>query len=239
MADTSNRILSIAALISSLVAIGLFTFQSIASRSQVEVSDRIDELEREVALLQGNVFSERGRLDEEGVVDTGGLRSGTQATVNIGDDYEEMRWAMTARGFMPATQEHIERSEKVIFDENQNAESKLTAARVLRRSGRLDDDGVREMIAVFHASDNHHLQASILGALDGVSTPELAPTLLKVSAENQSGRVRRQAVDAMSGFLPDPELEDWLRYVIKNDSESRVREEARRMLERFGSEVNE
>lgn len=238
MADTSNRILSITALISSLVAIGLFAYQSFTSSSQVEYAERIDELEREVDLLQGNVFpGVEGRTESEGSSASIQNASGDSAIAE--NDFEEMRWAMTARGFMPATQEHLERSERAIFDPNEDAASKLVAARVLRRAERLGDAEAREMIKVFHSTENYHIQASILEALDGVTTPELAPTLLKVSAESPNGRVRRQAVDTMSGFLPDPELEDWLRYVIKNDSESRVRDEARRLLERYGSKVAE
>lgn len=236
MADTSNRILSIAALVSSLAAIGLFAYQSARMRAQSEFADRIDELEREVALLQGNIYPVQAGLGE--ALEAGGGERLADAALevrgSVEDDLEEMRWAMTARGFMPATQAHIERSERTIFDPTQNAEEKLLAARVLRRSERLGDAEVREMIAVFHSTGNHHVQASILRVLDGLTTPELAPTLLKASAESPSSRVRREAVDAMSGFLPDRELEDWLGYVIKHDGDKRVRDEARRLLEMHG-----
>lgn len=241
MTDKTTRILSISALSCSLVAISLYAFQSSPENSEIEYADRIEELEQEISYLRSGGFEGR---EEPSEGDPSNLepqiafsREPEYAVArarSVDRDVDEMRWTMTVRGFMPATSEHIKRSEETIFDKNGDIKPKLVALRVLKRSDQLSDDVVREMISVFNGTDSHRMQEEILDHLDDVTTPELAPTLLRASAESPSSRVRREAIDAMSGFLPDPDLEDWLRHVQKNDSEKRVRSEAGRLLKKFG-----
>lgn len=235
MKEGTTGLLSIFALICSVAAVAISVYDRFGEPDSADVGEleRIEELERELAFLQGGgypsragSFAEEGdREDEQTYPSYKDMSSGY-----LESDVEEMRWIMTVRGFMPATTDHVDRAKRSIFDEELDAKSKVAALRVLRRSERLDDDVVRSAIGAFHATDDPRVQEDILELVDGVTTPELAPTLLKVTAEHLNYRVRRQAIDAMSGFLPDPELEDWLRYVEKNDGSRRVREEAGRTL---------
>ncbi|MDQ8200156.1 hypothetical protein QEH56_18475 [Pelagicoccus enzymogenes] len=236
MKERSIVMLSLSALLCSLLAVGLSVYDRfmVSEAGDAAHLERIEELERELAYLQGSGFPARTGSygDSNGRSEADPLYSKyhDNSAGYLESDVEEMRWTMAVRGFMPATPDHIDRARRSIFDESLDAEPKLAALRVLRRAEGLDDDVVRATITAFHATDDPRVQEDILELLDGVTTPELAPTLLKVTAEHLNYRVRRQALDAMSGFLPDPELEDWLRYVEKNDGSRRVREEASRTL---------
>jgi hypothetical protein len=155
----------------------------------------------------------------------------------IGDTMEDIRWTMSLRGMMPPTSEHIERSRRLLSDSEASLSEQLAALRLLRKSDQLTDDDVRQMIKVFNAMDDERSQIGIIKQLDDVRTPEFLDTLMRVSSTSENARVRQEAIDSLSGYLPDPDLKDWLEIVAQDDPNSRVRREARRLLDRYwGSE---
>ncbi|MDQ8179145.1 hypothetical protein [Pelagicoccus sp. SDUM812005] len=236
MKEGTTGLLSLSALLCSAVALAVSFYDRFEEAESAEENhlERIEELERELAYLQGGGYHPRGSAYGSGSqaaeTDETYSRFNDSGSGYLESDVEEMRWTMAVRGFMPATADHVDRARRSMFDEEMDAKSKLAALRILRMADGLDDDVVRATITAFHSTDDPRVQEDFLELLDGVTTPELAPTLLKVTAEHLNYRVRRQALDAMSGFLPDPELEDWLRFVEKNDGSRRVREEATRTL---------
>jgi hypothetical protein len=54
-----------------------------------------------------------------------------------------------------------------------------------------------------------------------------------VSSTSENARVREEAIDSLSGYLPDPDLKDWLEVVSKDDPNKRVQREANRLLEKY------
>lgn len=157
----------------------------------------------------------------------------------IGDTMEDIRWTMSLRGMMPPTSEHIERSRELLSDEGASLSEQLAALRLLRRSDQLTDDDVRQMLMVFNATEDERAQVEIIKQLDDVRTPEFLDTLMKVSSTSENARVRQEAIDSLSGYLPDPDLKDWLEIVAQDDPNNRVRREARRLLNRhWESEEN-
>jgi hypothetical protein len=151
----------------------------------------------------------------------------------IGDTMEDIRWTMSLRGMMPPTPGHIERSHDLLSDSTASLPQQLAALRLLRRSDQLTDDDVRQMVKVFNATDNERAQIEIIKQLDDVRTPEFLDTLMTVSSTSENARVRQEAIDSLSGYLPDPDLKDWLEIVARDDPNSRVRREARRLLNRY------
>lgn len=236
MNEKTNRTISIAALACSLVALSLTSYQFLGDTRKTAVTDRVDQLELEMFDRGVGLIQDRVEYSRPAYPLPASVSRELESADRLDRDVDEMRWTMTVRGFMPATEEQIERSEAIIFNENHCADSKMLALRVLRRGDRLSDEIVREIINEFHETDDHRMQEDILELLDGLTTPELAPFLLRTSAESPNNRVRRQALDAMSGFLPDPKLENWLTHVRKNDSSKDVRDEAERLIRTFSQE---
>jgi HEAT repeat protein len=60
------------------------------------------------------------------------------------------------------------------------------------------------------------------------------PTLkvpLVYGLQDANAQVRARAADALSSHAADPAVQQWLRYVVDNDSDPRVRREAQQALE--------
>jgi hypothetical protein len=70
-----------------------------------------------------------------------------------------------------------------------------------------------------------------------MDTPELAPALLEASSSSPNARVRKEAIDALSGFLPDPELFKWLKQVASSDPDKDVKREAERLLKKHAKDL--
>lgn len=151
----------------------------------------------------------------------------------IGETMDDVRWTMALRGMMPPTPEHIDRSRSLLFDPNASLRDQLAALRILRTSDQLTDDDVRQMVSIFNQTENERAQVEIIRRLDDVRTPEFLDTLMAVSSTSENARVREEAIDSLSGYLPDPDLKDWLEVVSKDDPNKRVQREANRLLQQY------
>lgn len=202
---------------------------------QTTAEERIIELEREIAHLKGTVH------DPNLVVNDGTVTATEQAEIQaipvseqdrINHTVEAMRWTMAVRGLMNPTSEHIERANRMIFDETVTTKRKLVALRVLRSCQKTSDDVVKKMVEEYYKTSDFNLQAEIFNNLDGKDTPELAQAILEASSSSPNARVRKEAIDALSGFLPDRDLADWLQQVSTQDANKDVRREADRLLQK-------
>jgi hypothetical protein len=162
------------------------------------------------------------------------VNSTTEARVSeISDTMENIRWTMSQRGMMLPTPEHIDRSRELLFDESAGLRERLAALRVLRTSDRLTDDDLRQMVKVFDGTEKKRAQVEVIRWLDDVRTPEFIDTLMHVSSTSENARVRQEAIDSLSGYLPDPDLKEWLEVVSQNDPNVRVKREAKRLLDHY------
>ena len=205
------------------------------TNTQTTPEERIVELEREIAHLKGTVY-ESDLVANDGTVatplptETASLSASEQERIN--HTVESIRWTMTVRGLMNPTAEHIERAHRMIFDTQVSTKRKLVALRVLRSCQKTGDDVVKKMVEEFYKTSDFNLQAEIFNNLDGKDTPELAQAILEASSSSPNARVRKEAIDALSGFLPDPDLMDWLHQVSTQDANKDVRREAERLLQK-------
>jgi len=207
---------------------------------QTTTGDRIEELEREIAHLKGTVF-QADLVASEGTVST------IQQTETSNIDYSEqekinhmvesMRWTMTVRGVMQPTKEHLEKAERQILDDSISLQRKLVALRILQSCDKRTDEIARKMLDVYYTTSDFDMQAEIFNLLDDMDTPELAPALLEASSSSPNARVRKEAIDALSGFLPDPELFKWLKQVASSDPDKDVKREAERLLKKHAKDL--
>ncbi len=109
-------------------------------------------------------------------------------------------------------------------------EERLLAMNTLRRS----DTDIQQIVSSFatmaQGTQDPKLKAQIFGAFDGMSDPTLKVPLV-YGLQDADARVRERAADALSGYTSDPAVQQWLRYVVENDPDSRVRREAQQALE--------
>jgi len=202
-----------------------------------DLEDRIEQLAQAIDAVQEDGTTDPGQLPP---ADPQGLppeelfdRNAETRIEKLGDSMAEIRWTMTQRGMMPATEEHILKSRALIFDPQTDIRTKLTGLRVLRTSDQLTDDDVRQMVHVFDQTTDPRAQVGIMRLLDDVRTPEFLDTLMQVSSTSENPRLREEAIDSLSGYLPDPNLKDWLEAVARDDPNSRVKREADRLLKKF------
>ena len=139
---------------------------------------------------------------------------------------------MTVKGLMNPNAEHIEKAHHYIFDDDTSVKRKLVAMRILKTCSKRSDEVARKMIDVYYETSDFELQAEIFNVLDDMDTPELAQAILEASSSSPSPRVRKEAVDALSGFLPNPELLEWLQQVSTTDKDKDVRREADRLIKK-------
>lgn len=233
MKTSVSTLIAIVAMVVSIATLLISVDWSKQDTSQTTAEERIVELEREIAHLKGTVY-ETDLVSSDGAVSA---PTQTELTTLVDTDQdrinhlvESMRWTMTVRGLMNPTTLHIERAHGMIFDDKVNTKRKLVALRILQTCGKRSDDVARKMVEEYYKTSDFNLQAEIFNILDGVDTPEFAQAILEASSSSPNARVRKEAVDALSGFLPDPELIDWLQQVATTDKNKDVRREADRLL---------
>ena len=69
-------------------------------------------------------------------------------------------------------------------------------------------------------------------ACGGVSPNVAFKAPLVYGLQDQNPVVRKEAADALAGFVSDPQVQEWLRYVAGNDGDPQVRKEAFKALEK-------
>lgn len=214
-----------------------------ASTREAELQRELDALEARIQALSGKIEA----VDEDEAIPAFASEPPVQSqpletpvdpttaarVAELGETMDDVRWTMTLRGMMPPTPEHIDRSRSLLFDPEAGLREQLAALRILRTSDQLTDADVRQMVKIFNQTTNERAQVEIIRRLDDVRTPEFLDTLMVVSSTSENARVREEAIDSLSGYLPDPDLKDWLEVVSKDDPNKRVQREANRLLEKF------
>ena len=117
-------------------------------------------------------------------------------------------------------------------------EEKLQALRGLR--GRTDAAGqdariaiVPEMLELARTTQDPVVKADVWRQMSGCTDPALRYPLLESAANDTGNKVREEAIETLSDFLPDPEVEAQLRHIMENDPDRGVRREAEKSLERW------
>lgn len=133
------------------------------------------------------------------------------------------------RGQLPQTEETIADWQRRFADPALPDRDRLRALQMLRRNRAFTDDVALQAVAWLQASTNAATQRSLLQQIDGATNAVLKQPLLGL-ASAADRRVRERAVDALSGFVGDPQVEDRLWSLLTGDPDERVREQAERAL---------
>ena len=106
----------------------------------------------------------------------------------------------------------------------------------LKRHGMFDDAAVASMMDLFEGTEDRNELSGILYALKGVvTTTEFRDQILatmqeEIQSDNPSPKFRHTAIEALEPMLPDPAVEEWLRYLAENDPEPKLQNRAVRSL---------
>ncbi|MCD6051287.1 MAG: hypothetical protein K0Q55_2691 [Verrucomicrobia bacterium] len=109
-------------------------------------------------------------------------------------------------------------------------EERLLALQALRGSKTEVEQIVASFAATAQSTQDPNVRAQIFGAFDNMSDPTLKVPLV-YGLQDANATVRARAADALSSHAADPAVQQWLRYVVDNDSDPRVRREAMQALE--------
>jgi len=133
------------------------------------------------------------------------------------------------RGQLPFGEEKLAELLRRFADPAQTDRERLRALQMLRRNGALTDDVAFQAVAWLTATTNATTQRSLLQQLDGATNAVLKQPLLSLASAGES-RVREEAVDALSGFASDPQVQEQLWKLLTQDPDEGVREEAEQAL---------
>lgn len=238
MKNVVPSLLAVAALVVAIAALLISIPQSPDDEVHTTSQERIEGLEREIARLKGTVYN--ANLNDSGIstppveqAEVASITASEQEQLN--HTVESMRWTMTVRGIMQPTKEHLSRANEMIFDDSVSSKRKLVALRILQGCNKRTDEVALKMIEEYYKTSDFNIQAEIFNLLDEMDTPELATVALEASSSSPNARVRKEAVDCLSGFLPNPELLNWLKQIAASDSDKDVKREAERLLSKFSS----
>ncbi len=109
-------------------------------------------------------------------------------------------------------------------------DERLMALQALRNSRTDIQQIVASFAATAQSAQDPVVKARIFGVFDGMTDPALKVPLV-YGLQDADARVRERAADALSGYISDPAVKDWLRYAMDNDPDPRVRREAQQALE--------
>ncbi|MCD6052211.1 MAG: polymerase, sigma-24 subunit, subfamily [Verrucomicrobia bacterium] len=141
-------------------------------------------------------------------------------------------------GAKPDAAETIASAKAIILNAATGVEEKVAALRILRAAGERPDEVVSAMVRAYHATANPEWQADIFRQLNGVVNPELRVALLEAVANGKLDRkVREEATETLTGYLPDPDVKQWLEYLVNNETDEKVRAEAGRALANYERKV--
>ncbi|HEY1172304.1 MAG TPA: HEAT repeat domain-containing protein [Verrucomicrobiae bacterium] len=129
-----------------------------------------------------------------------------------------------------ATPERIASLQARAQNPTASMEERLLALQALRGSRTEVQQIVASFAATAQSTQDPNLRAQIFGAFDGIADPTLKVPLV-YGLQDGNAQVRARAADALSNYANDPAVQQWLRYVVDNDSDPRVRREAMQALE--------
>ena len=115
-------------------------------------------------------------------------------------------------------------------DANLPLEARLLALRGLREANATAPEVIAEMASLAQTSADPVQRARLFDAFDGLNDPNLMPPLV-YGLQDPNPIVRERAADALSAFASNPEIQQWLNFIIQNDADPRVKREAYQALE--------
>jgi HEAT repeat protein len=115
------------------------------------------------------------------------------------------------------------------LDPNSSLDERLIAVRALRESGDGAAEAATALAQFAQTTQNPAERARVFRAFDGSTDPSMKLPLV-YGLQDPDPIVRERAADALSGYKADPAIVQWLKWVVENDTDPRVRREASQAL---------
>ena len=187
-------------------------------------------------LLQLAMSESDPNVREEAVDNLGNFIDDPQVEAQLwqllNQDTDEDVRQEAARALMraPLDDARVAQLEQKVQNAQGSLDERMTALRMLTRSGNQNPDLMASLAQEAFASEDPRVRQEFFGAFDGMDDPALKVPLV-YGLQDPNPEVRERAADALSSFRSDPEVEEWLLYSAQNDDDPRVRREALRALE--------
>jgi hypothetical protein len=232
----NDKALPIVAIVVSLAAIFVALAQKKDPLGQDEVgSSDLAQLERRLQLLESKLDAAGGQprklsaLDNTDPVTPDKLEDGTIEQLRVRQ--ERLEADLRRLGVLDhfkAQQEKLEKSYAAALDTTQGSKHRLTALGVLREAKRIDDTVVASMVGMWQESladeKGTWTRWGLMENLEGVRDPDFRDSILEWLPDEESPKMRAQAIETLASMGPDQNIDQWLDYLGENDPEPKVRE---------------
>lgn len=111
-------------------------------------------------------------------------------------------------------------------------QERLRALRLLRSGNELNSQAVTLALNWLSGATNANLRDNILRQMEGVTNSALQAPLIQFALNDPDSDVREQAVDNLRRYIADPQVEEHLWAVLRNETDTGVRQEAMNALTR-------
>ena len=118
----------------------------------------------------------------------------------------------------------------IVLDSERDQWERVKTLSSLKEGGEIDDEIVSSMMPLWTASledpKGGYLRWQLLENLRGTTNGEFRTNILEWIGEEESPKMRGQALETLAPMASDPNVTEWLEYLAENDSEPRIQERA-------------
>jgi hypothetical protein len=125
----------------------------------------------------------------------------------------------------------VAQARQAALNVNASAEERLAALRTLRTADARSSEVVEAMLRLQANSQDPAVRADIFRQLSGVKDATLKPPLINALLKDAHPKVREEAAETMAPFLTDPYIRSALTSAAQNDTDEKVKAQARETLE--------
>lgn len=131
--------------------------------------------------------------------------------------------------------EKLAEARAIVLDTERDNWERVKTLSSLKDGGGIDDEIVSSMMPLWTASlddpKGSILRWQLLENLRGTTNGEFRTNILEWIGEEESPKMRGQALETLAPMANDPNVTEWLEYLVESDSEPRIQERAQRILQ--------
>ena len=234
------KVLSILALLFSLAALAVSLTRQPAtspaepeqSTARLEVKIRI--LENELARFTDAIQQPVNELEAPATNQDLSASQLTSISVNPSKIEQELRDLGVLEHFQKR-KEKLAEARAIVLDTERDHWERVKTLSSLKNGGGIDDEIVSSMMPLWTASlddpKGSYLRWQLLENLRGTTNGEFRTNILEWIGEEESPKMRGQALETLAPMANDPNVTEWLEYLVESDSEPRIQERARGILQ--------
>ena len=234
------KVLPILALLFSLAALAVsFTRQPTVSpaepaQSTAKLEDKVRTLEKELARLTN--ASQESVNELEAPAANQDLSESPLNSISVTPSkIEQQLQDLGVLEHFRKQKEKLAEARAIVLDTERDNWERVKTLSSLKDGGGIDDEIVSSMMPLWTASlddpKGSVLRWQLLENLRGTTNGEFRTNILEWIGEEESPKMRGQALETLAPMANDPNVTEWLEYLVESDSEPRIQERARRILQ--------